>query len=65
MPAIVSPVPTAMRVVAAAMRSGAVTKPIPGRAHRFVAATMPYGIAEVVNWQTGNHKEVLPEYIRP
>lgn len=46
------------------MRSGAVTKPIPGRTHRSVAATMPYGIAEVVNWQTDNAEKALPEYIR-
>jgi hypothetical protein len=40
MPATVSPVLTAMRVAAAAARSGAVTNPIPGRVQRVVVATM-------------------------
>jgi hypothetical protein len=43
-------------VAAAATRSGAVTNPIPGRVHRVVLEpTMDYGIAEVVNLQTGSY----------
>jgi hypothetical protein len=55
MPAIVELVLTASRVVAAAIRSGAVANPIPGTGKRMVrTAAMDNGIAERVNSQTAS-----------
>ena len=63
MPASEAPVLTAIRVLAAAIRSGAVTNPIPGRLNRMVPMpTMDYGIAESVGLQTGIYPVTTREH---